>query len=143
LSIGAGLLLDAFQLLQANYYSYNNWTAYATAGGSALQYLYLGQLAIQLNFVAGAGAVLYWFLKKRDIFPRMFIGYAAIVLTGRLLLIALFYGSPIPAALNSYRSDLPWAFARTSVYAAIWVSYILRSGQVKSTFLEPFRQGIR
>ena len=143
LSIGAGLLLDSFQLLQANYYSYNNWTAYGSAGGSTLQYLYLGQLAIQLNFIAGAAAVLYWFLKKRDIFPRMFILYAAIVLSGRLLLIALFYLSPIPAALGSYRADLPWAFIRTSVYAAIWVSYVLRSGQVKSTFLEPFRKGIR
>ena len=136
LSIAAGLLLDSFQLLQANYYSDNNWTAYARAGGSPLQYLYLGQLAIQLNFIGGAGAVLYWFLKKRDIVPRMFTWYAAIVLSGRLLLIALFYLTPISPAFNSYRSDLPWAFIRTSVYAAIWVSYVLRSGQVKSTFLE-------
>ncbi len=69
----------------------------------------------------------------------MFIWYVAIVLTGRLALVALFYSIPNPAALSAYRADLPWAVVRTGVYAAIWVTYVLRSGQVKSTFLEPFR----
>jgi hypothetical protein len=139
LCIGAGLLLDAYQFFSANYYSYDNWNAWSNAGGTGMEYLYLGQLVIQLNFIAGACAVLYWFLKKRDIFPRMFIWYAAIVLGGRLALIALFYSIPLPAALYAYQADLPWAALRTSVYAAIWVTYVLRSGQVKSTFLEPFR----
>jgi hypothetical protein len=139
LCIGAGLVLDAFQFFSANYYSRDNWTAWSNAGGTGLEYLYLGQLVIQLNFVAGACAVLYWFLKKRDIFPRMFVWYAVIVLGGRLALVALFYSIPIPAALTAYRADLPWAVVRSSVYAAIWITYVLRSGQVKSTFLEPFR----
>jgi hypothetical protein len=139
LFIGAGLLLDAYQFLSANYYSRANWIAWSDAGGTGMQYLYLGQLVIQLNFVAGACAILFWFLKRRDIFPRMFVWYVAIVLSGRLALVALFYSIPTPAALSGYRADLPWAVVRTSVYAAIWVSYVLRSGQVKSTFLEPFR----
>jgi hypothetical protein len=139
LFIGAGLLLDAWQFISANYYSRPNWAAWSNAGGTGMQFLYLGQLAIQLNFLAGACAVLYWFIRRRDIFPRMFIWYVAIVLSGRLALVALFYSIPIPAALTAYRADLPWAVVRTSVYAAIWVTYILRSRQVKSTFLEPFR----
>jgi hypothetical protein len=69
----------------------------------------------------------------------MFVWYVAIVLSGRLALVALFYSIPTPAALSGYRADLPWAVVRTSVYAAIWVSYVIRSGQVKSTFLEPYR----
>ncbi len=138
LSIGIGLLFDTIQLIQSNYYSYYNWIAWQNAGGDVLEYLYLGQLIIQLSFMAIAGSVLYWFWKKRDIFPRMFVTYMGILLTGRLLLIALFYTIHIPAPLMAYRNDLPWAFARTAVYAAIWVSYVLRSDQVKSTFLEPF-----
>jgi len=141
-SITLGLLFDAIQFLQSNYYSYNNWIAWQNAGGVSLEYLYLGQLAIHLSFMAIAGAVLYWFLRKRDIFPRMFIWYMGILLSGRLLLIALFYSIHIPSPLTAYRDDLPWAFARTAVYAAIWVSYVLRSGQVKSTFLEPYRNRI-
>ena len=139
LCIGAGLLVDAYQFFSANYYSHDNWIAWSNAGGTGMQYLYLGQLVIQLNFIAGACAVLYWFLRKRDIFPRMFVLYAAIVLGGRLALVALFYSIPIPAELIAYRADLPWAVVRSSVYAAIWITYVLRSGQVKSTFLETFR----
>jgi hypothetical protein len=142
ISITLGLLFDAIQFLQSNYYSYNNWIAWQNAGGVSLEYLYLGQLAIHLNFMAIAGAVLYWFLRKRDIFPRMFIWYMGILLSGRLLLIALFYSIHIPSPLTAYRDDLPWAFARTAVYAAIWVSYVLRSDQVRSTFLEPYRQDL-
>ena len=100
LFIGAGLLLDAYQFFSANYYSRANWIAWSNSGGTGMQYLYLGQLVIQLNFIAGACAVLFWFLKRRDIFPRMFIWYVAIVLTGRLALVALFYSIPIPAALS-------------------------------------------
>ena len=139
LCIGAGLLLDAYQFLSANYYSRTNWIAWSNTGGTGMQYLYLGQLVIQLNFIAGACAVLFWFLKRRDIFPRMFIWYVAIVLGGRLALVALFYSIPTPAVLSAYRADLPWAVVRTSIYAAIWVTYVLRSGQVKSTFLQPYR----
>ena len=143
LSIIIGLLFDAVQLFLANYYSDDNWIAWQNAGGGALEYLYLGQLVIQLSFLACAGAVLYWFVKKRDIFPRMFVWYIGILLTGRLLLIAMFYTIHVPSPLTIYRDDLPWAFARTAVYAAIWVTYVLCSDQVKSTFLEPFRQRFR
>jgi hypothetical protein len=69
----------------------------------------------------------------------MFVWYAGIVLCGRLILVGLFYGIQIPDTLIAYRADLPWAFVRSAVYAAIWVTYVLRSRQVKSTFLEPFR----
>jgi hypothetical protein len=139
LCICAGLILDAYQFFSANYYSRDNWKAWSDAGGTGMQYLYLGQLAIQLNFIAGACAVLYWFIRKRDIFPRMFVWYVGIVLTGRVALVALFYSIHIPASMIPYRADLPWAVVRTGGYAAIWVTYVLRSRQVKSTFLEPFR----
>ncbi len=69
LCIGAGLLLDAYQFFSANYYSHDNWTAWSNAGGTGMEYLFLGQLVIQLNFITGASAVLYWFLKRRNIFP--------------------------------------------------------------------------
>ncbi|HLZ85699.1 MAG TPA: DUF2569 family protein, partial [Puia sp.] len=88
-------------------------------------------------------AVLFWFLKKRDIFPRMFLWYIGILLSGRLMLLLLFTFIPIPAALDTYKYELTAHFIRTILYAAICVTYILQSGQVKSTFLEPFRERLR
>lgn len=136
LSIGATLVLESIQFYRSSYYSYSNWTAYANAGGTSLQYLYLAQLAIHLGFITGAAAILYWFMKKRDIFPRMFIWYAGVLLSGRLLILLLFHLVAIPPALQEYKDSLLPLFIRTCVYAGIWVTYVLRSGQVGSTFLE-------
>jgi phosphate starvation-inducible membrane PsiE len=142
-SLAAILMLELIRLFQWDYFSFSTWAKYGSAGGTALQYLYLSQLALQLTVICGAGALLYWFFKKRDIFPRMFLWYAGILLSGRLLLLLLFYVTPIPASLGAYRAALTLAFLRSGVYALIWVAYVLRSGQVKSTFLEPFRERIR
>jgi hypothetical protein len=136
-SLVGGLGTSLYSFFVSNYYSFDNWTAYAKAGGSSLQYLYLGKMAIQLSFIAAGAASLFWFLKKRDIFPRMFIWYAGVLLSGQLLLILLFHLTPVPAAFNDYKDSLTVGFIRTCIYSAIWISYVLRSDQVKSTFLEP------
>jgi hypothetical protein len=73
----------------------------------------------------------------------MFCWYIGILLSGRLLLTLLYAFIPVPAALNNYKYEMAGNFIRTLVYAAICLTYILRSGQVKSTFLEPFRERIR
>jgi hypothetical protein len=138
-SLVVSLVTNGYAFLRSNYYSSSNFAAYGNAGGTPLQYLYLGKMAIQLSFVATAAASLFWFLKKRDIFPRMFIWHAGILLSGQLLLLLLFHLISIPAAFNPYKESLTMGFLRTGIYAAIWVSYIIRSDQVKSTFLEPFR----
>jgi transglutaminase-like putative cysteine protease len=137
-----GLVLNGYAFFRSNYYSYNNWTTYGSTGGKPLQYLYLGKMAIQLSFLAASGAALFWFANKRDIFPRMFVWYAGILLSGQLLLILLFHQQPIPPTFNSYRENLTHDFILIGVYAVIWVFYILRSDQVKSTFLEPYRAHI-
>lgn len=143
LSIGIGFILELVQLLRENYYSFDNWATFGNAGGANLQYLIMTELALRLSFVAGGASVLLWFIKKRDIFPRMFLWYIGILLSGRLLLVLLYAFIPVPASFNTYRHDLTAGFVLTIAYSAIWVTYILRSGQVKGTFLEPFRERIR
>jgi hypothetical protein len=73
----------------------------------------------------------------------MFLWYIGILLSGRLLLVLLYTFIPLPATFSNYKYELAGHFIRTLAYAAIWVTYVLRSGQVKSTFLEPFRERIR
>ena len=141
-SISISLILELVQLFRENYYSFTNWTLFGNAGGANLQYLIMTELAIRLGFLAGGGAILFWFIKKRDIFPRMFFWYIGLLLSGRLLLLLLYSVVPIPASFNSYRYDLTTNLIRTAIYSAFWVTYILRSGQVKSTFLEPYRRPI-
>ncbi len=143
ITLVGNLLLQCRHFYQSGFYNYNNWTAYGKAGGSAMQFLLLSNLAIQLSFIACTGSVLFWLLKRRDIFPRMFIGYGGILLSGRLLLLLLFHLVDTPASLNGYKEGLSRQFLGTAVYAGVWVAYILRSEQVRRTFLEPFRERTR
>ena len=136
ISIGINLLIEGINLFRENYYSYANWTLFGNTGGLNLQYLFLSELALHLSFIAGGATILFWFIRRRDIFPRMFLWYIGILLSGRLLLILLYTFIHIPSALNDYRYELTGHFIRTILYAAICVTYVLRSGQIKSTFLE-------
>ncbi|MBS1660600.1 MAG: DUF3857 domain-containing protein [Bacteroidetes bacterium] len=138
LSIIMSLGINVISFFGSNYYSYDNWTAYADAGGRSLQNLYLGKMAIQLVIIATTGATLFWFVKRRDIFPRMFMWHIAILLTGKLLIMLLFYLNPIPAILHPYKDAIIPGLIRTAAYSIIWGYYIWRSDQVRSTFLEPF-----
>jgi len=137
-SLVVGIGFNLYNFLSSNYYSDNNWAAYGNAGGRALQYLYLGRMAIHLSCLAVGGATLLWFLRRRDIFPRMFIWQVGILLSGQLFLILLYHQIPIPSGLDTYKEDLMFGLVRNCVLGFIWVYYIIRSDQVKSTFLEPY-----
>jgi hypothetical protein len=41
--------------------------------------------------------------------------------------------------MQAYKDDLPLQFIRTCVYTGVWATYVLRSEQVRNTFLEPYR----
>ena len=138
ISIGINLLLEGVNLFHESYYSNDTYPLSGNTGGLNLQYLLLSELALHLTFIAGGATILFWFIKKRDIFPRMFLWYIGVLLSGRLLLILLYTFSHVP-----YRNELTAQFLRTIFYAAICVTYVVRSGQIKSTFLEPYRERIR
>jgi hypothetical protein len=72
----------------------------------------------------------------------MFCWFAAVLITGRILLLTLSWLSPASTTLNGMRSGMVYELLFTTMYSAIWISYILRSGQVRGTFLEPFRERI-
>ena len=138
--IGVMFLAQLISLFRADYYSYHTWALFGNAGGSSLQYLLLAQLAASICYTACTGALLYWFLQRRDIFPRMFVWYAGILLSGHLLIFLLYHIVPVPSSLSSFKEGLALPFIRTCIWAAVWVTYVLRSEQVKSTFLQPYRK---
>jgi hypothetical protein len=143
ISLGTIIVSEFGGLLMADYYSNTRYIEYGNAGGPTMQYIFLSQLAIHLSFIAGAASLLYWFFKKRDIFPRMFLWYSGILLVGRLLLLGLSCLPAVSARLIIYRPGLLLALGYTAVYIILGVIFILRSEQVKSTFLEPYREAIR
>jgi Domain of Unknown Function with PDB structure (DUF3857)/Protein of unknown function (DUF2569) len=142
ISLAIILLRELGSVFLQGFYSNIRWTYCASTGGNALQYLFLSDLAIHLTFIAGSISLLFWFFTKRDIFPRMFCWFAAVLITGRILLLGLSWLSPASGTLDGMRSGMIYELIFTTMYSAIWIAFILRSGQVRSTFLEPFRERI-
>ncbi|HEV2482728.1 MAG TPA: DUF3857 domain-containing protein [Puia sp.] len=143
ISLGAIILSESGGLLMADYYSNTRYIEYGNAGGHTMQYIFLSQLGIHLSFIAGAASLLFWFFKKRDIFPRMFLWYTGILLVGRLLLLGLACLPAVSPLLIPYRPGLLLALGYTLGYTILGIIFILRSEQVKSTFLEPYREAVR
>ncbi len=143
ISLGVIILSELGGLLMADYYSNTRYIEYGNAGGHTMQYIFLSQLGIHLSSIAGAASLLFWFFKKRDIFPRMFLWYTGILLVGRLLLLGLACLPAVSAQLIPYRPGLLLALGYTLVYTILGIIFILRSEQVKSTFLEPYREEVR
>jgi hypothetical protein len=145
ITIFLSLILQVYRFIN-NYlhsyliYGYKSWETMGRWGGRNIQYLSLVELFISLVSIASCGSVLYWFLKRRDIFPRMFTWYVGILLSGSLTLIILYNIVPYQVVLDNFKQGLLTQFIRTCVYGAVWVTYINRSERVKGTFLQPFNQ---
>jgi len=139
ITMGVGFLAMAYRLFTNNYFNHQTWSTLGDAGGAGLQFLLLFELLASLTYLACTGALLYWYLGRRDIFPRMFVWYAGILLSVQLGLIIAYSAVRIPADFGDLRTGTTTQFFRALIYSAIWVSYILRSERVKATFLEPYR----
>ncbi|HXB91186.1 MAG TPA: DUF3857 domain-containing protein [Puia sp.] len=134
-TIGLGLIVQLIIFALTGYYSGDNWQIVAAAGGNSLLYFYLGGMTLSLWGLAGTGALMYWFLLRRDIFPRMFVWYLGVLLGGHALLwlFSSFYGHGFPSVA---KWTLFVGLVRICIYSAVWIPYVLISEQVKSTFLE-------
>jgi hypothetical protein len=139
LGIGLGILYESYSFFQNYFYSIASWEGMDRLGGRPLHYFFFTELAFYLIRLASMGAIIYWFLQRRDIFPRMFIWYVGILLSGQLALIIFLKCIHGNTTMDNYAQSSLTQFIRTCIYGAIWVSYVQRSGRVKSTFLRPYR----
>ncbi len=137
ISLGLSGIIQIIYFIQNKYFSGAVWKTLEATGHQKIQFIFVVEMAIALTLLWGVGALLYWFIKRRDIFPRMFIGYMGIMLTGQLLLLTLYNAIPFPTSYGDIQTPVITQIFKTIVYGAIWVSYVLRSERVKSTFLEP------
>src|SRR5205085_2239418 len=105
------------------------------SGGTILQSVFLTELILAMAWSCGSIALIYWFLKKRDIFPSMFVWYVGSLVAGKLLLLFLYGMIPSSASYAFLQYDTGTDLIRLFIYAGIWVTYLLRSERVKNTFL--------
>jgi hypothetical protein len=96
-------------------------------------------LGISLFFCANTIMLFYWYIQKRDIFPKMFIAYIVSLLAGQLVMMLIYSRLPgsVFASGSSENRTIP--FVRTLFYGALWIRYVTRSEGAKSTFIRNFK----
>ena len=73
---------------------------------------------------------------RRDIFPKVMIGYLACNFA--LVLFDYFLTDQIPSVSLSDDNSAGNEIFRSIVAAAIWIPYLLKSERVKQTFTKPY-----
>ena len=131
------LALQGYYFWNAHYYLESTWLFLAKAGGAPLQYVLIFEMILSLFSMASLCALLIWFFGRRDIFPSMFIYYVGIILVAQLLLLIVYYNIHLPHDLISVRNESGTQLVRMIFYTAIWVTFVLRSENVKHTFVYP------
>ncbi len=132
----ARILIQAYFFWAADYYSLSNWNMLAQNGGVEYQIIFIIELFLSLFSLTGTAALLFWFFGRRDIFPMMFIYYVGFYVIATLILLVVYHHISMPANMISIRHDSVIQISRI-LYAVIWFSYLLKSEQVKQTFVYP------
>src|SRR5699024_5160422 len=104
IGISISILVHVVTLFNAHYYSVNAWEIFKS-NGSYLVMTVMFELFFQLVYIFSAISVLYWFLQRRDIFPRMFLSYIVIMFIGELAMLAIYSSHNCPESYGDLASQ--------------------------------------
>jgi transglutaminase-like putative cysteine protease len=125
-------------MVKVGCYNQAIWIQLGKSGGPGLQGIIEFVMFVSLFSLAGSLALCYWFTKKRDIFPRMFMYYSAVYVAAHLILLYAYYMVPVTMNMKETRNAAAIEFSRGLVYSAIWVGYLAKSERIKQIFVRPF-----
>ncbi len=130
--------IQGYAFWNSNFYLKSAWYPWEAAGGGMkLHLLFILEMLMTLFAIAGTGALIYWFFGRRDIFPSMFIYYVGYLLLTQFILLIVYHITDLPADLLSVRHVILKQFFRMMVCAMIWVGFVIKSEDVKQTFVYP------
>lgn len=130
------ILVQIYFFWKASYFSQLRWMQLAETGGIKFQIIFIFELFLSLFSLTGTSALIYWFFGRRDIFPAMFIYYVGFYVVATLILLVVYHNISMPASMISIRHDSFIQISRI-LYAVAWFTYLLKSEQVKQTFIYP------
>jgi hypothetical protein len=138
ITLGIRFFYQGYIFIESKYFQLTMWNQMEVAGGTMLQSLFVSEMCVAIFSMAGSLALLYWFFKKRDIFPYLFIRFVVISLAAQFLLLLFYYNLRVSVDLTKVKSEAVTQLIRSLVYAGIWVSYIVKSENVKKIFVWPY-----
>ena len=139
ITLVVGVFVQLIYFFKINYFALSSINTLGNDGGFKLQMLLYIELTVSVAWITMSIAMIYWFFKRRDIFPAMFLWYVGALLAGRILLVIAYSIIPYPASYGNLVKDSLTELVRTCIYAAIWGTYIVRSERVRYTFLKEYK----
>ncbi|TDO29093.1 DUF3857 domain-containing protein [Sediminibacterium goheungense] len=133
-----GWILNTVSVFSDTFLTEYEWSSLKIAGGIKLQFIVIFQLIFSFGIPVFSSAIIYWYLKRRDIFPRMFIAYVLFLIAGQALILFSFGMVDLGTSFSSIIDVYTKGLIRSVVYGAVWISFIYRSENVKQTFLFPY-----
>jgi Protein of unknown function (DUF2569) len=128
--------IQSYFFWESDYFMQSTWLSLGQAGGTKFQSLFIFELFLSLFSLTGTGALLYWFFGRRDVFPFLFICYVGFYVVATLVLLFIYRSISIPANMLTIRHDSLIQIFRI-LYAVAWFGYLLKSDQVRQTFVYP------
>jgi len=138
ITLGLRFVLQTYTFFQQGYFTLTTWNILGERGGSGFQAALIFEMCLAMFIMIGSLALIYWHVKKRDIFPKMFIWFVLISLTGQLFLLLSYYALHASFDLSKVRELAMTQFMRSAVYAVIWISFVRKSENVKQVFVIPY-----
>jgi hypothetical protein len=132
------LIIQGYYFMSQGYYEISSWNNLGINGGAGLQGIFIAELIVSLFSLAATLAIIYWFFKKRDIFPGMMIYYVTSLVIAQLVLLVIYYNVHQRFDLTSVKAATATQLFRTIIYAAVWSAYVIRSERVRHTFVYPY-----
>lgn len=134
-SMFTSVIFQLYNFFSAGYFSEASWRVVESSGGRFLQFVFVAEMVFDLLVVTFLCFLIFWYVKRRDIFPTMFISYIIVYLGLQFVLIGLYIitrqvypGFEVPV-------EHTLQLVRLLVYGAIWTTYLRRSERVKNTFV--------
>jgi hypothetical protein len=123
----------AAQLLTERYFEYTLWEVFpATTTSAYFKSVYIFELAYNLFISSYALFCLFLMYMRRDILPKVIIGFYIANVAGILI------DSLLASQFTQDSGESMKSIIQSLIAAAIWISYFMRSNQVKQTFVVPY-----
>lgn len=119
------------------------WMTLNALGNTGLQLYFIIQMVVEVVFFIYSCWIIYWFFRRRDIFPKFFVIMALAELGINVVFyIIVTFSATLRDVYPSGEAEMLKAVIRSVVFVAIWVAAIVRAEKVKDTFIRPYKYGL-
>lgn len=139
--IAVRICLYLYSVIWGGYLSSASWLTMSELGETRLQLiLMIEMIFVNICFIYSCW-LMFWFVKRRDIFPKMFILLALAELGINLLtfITGLVFKTEFDRISYDLADEGGKATVKSIVFVAIWVSAVHLSPVVKRIFIVPYR----